>query len=80
MKTEGLLANTQTIQANSDSTSRHASVAKRIAAYAQLQKQLHHDVRTQNPDWVDAEGNSPMCDWYDRRLAKLISTVHPIRG
>lgn len=80
MKTEGLLANTQTIQANSDSTSRDASVAKRIEAYAQLQKQLHHDVRTQNPDWVDAEGNSPMCDWYDRRLAKLISTVHPIRG
>ena len=37
MKTEGLLANTQTIQANSDSTSRDASVAKRIEAYAQLQ-------------------------------------------
>jgi hypothetical protein len=80
MKTEGLLANTEIIQANSDSISRHASVAKGIAAYAELQKQLHHDLRAQKPDWVDAEGNSPMCDWYDRRLAKLIWTVHAIRA
>jgi hypothetical protein len=80
MKTEGLLANRQIIQATSDSTSRGASVAKRIAAYAELQKQLHRDLRAQNPDWIDAEGNSPMCDWYDRRLAKLIWTVHAIRA
>jgi len=24
-------------------------------------------------EWIDADGNSPMCESYDRRLAELIS-------
>jgi len=59
-------------------TSKRESATTR--SYAQLQKQLHQDVWAENPDWVDAQGNSPMCDWYDRGLAKLISTVNAIRG
>jgi hypothetical protein len=44
-----------------------------IRSYADLQEQLHHDLRVQHPEWIDSNGNSPMCDEYDRRFAELIS-------
>jgi len=30
-------------------------------------------LRAEHPEWIDSNGNSPMCDAYDRRLAELIS-------
>jgi len=42
-------------------------------SYAELHEQLHHDLRAQHPEWVDSDGNSPVLDWYDRRLAKVIA-------
>jgi hypothetical protein len=52
------------------------SLLEPIRSYAKLQEQLHHDLRAQHPEWIDSDGNGPMCDWYDRRLAELIWTVH----
>jgi hypothetical protein len=46
---------------------------RQIRSYAELQEQLHHDLRAQHPEWIDANGNSPMVDWYDQRLAELIA-------
>jgi hypothetical protein len=44
-----------------------------IRTYADLQEQLHRDLMMQHPEWIDANGNCPTCDSYDRRLAKLIT-------
>jgi hypothetical protein len=33
---------------------------------AELQGQLHDDLRAQHPDWIDTNGNNPMLDWYAR--------------
>ena len=44
-------------------------------SYAELQEQLRHDLLAQHPEWVDPYGNSPVLDWYDRRLAKVIAIV-----
>jgi hypothetical protein len=44
-----------------------------IRTYADLQEQLHRDLLAQHPEWVDANGNCPTCDSYDRRLAELIT-------
>jgi hypothetical protein len=44
-----------------------------IRTYAELQRQIHHDLRIQHPEWVKPSGDSPMCDLYERRLAKLIA-------
>jgi len=44
-----------------------------IRTYADLQEQLHRDLIAQNPGWIDANGDCPMCDSYDRRLAALIT-------
>jgi hypothetical protein len=45
----------------------------RIRTYADLQEQLHRDLMAQHPEWIDANGDCPTCDSYDRRLAELIS-------
>jgi hypothetical protein len=48
------------------------AAAGRVHTYAELQRQIHHDLRVQHPEWVKPDGDSPMCDLYERRLAKLI--------
>ena len=44
-----------------------------IRSYAELRVQLHRDLLAQHPEWIDSNGNSPIVDGYDQRLAKLIS-------
>ena len=43
-----------------------------IHSYAELQGQIHKDLRAQHPEWVEPNGNSPICDFYEQRLAELI--------
>jgi len=49
------------------------AAAGQIDTYAELQRQIHHDLRLQHPEWVKANGDSPMCDLYERRLAEQIA-------
>jgi hypothetical protein len=50
------------------------SEAKRSArTYGELQRQLHKDLLSQHPEWMDADGNCPTRDDYERRFARLIS-------
>jgi len=44
-----------------------------IRTYGDLQEQLHRDLLAQHPEWIEANGDCPTCDSYDRRLAELIS-------
>ena len=41
-------------------------------AYAELRKQIHDDLRIQHPEWVQPNGESPMCDSYEARLMELL--------
>jgi len=41
--------------------------------YGELQRQLHKDLLAQHPEWIDADGNCPTCDDYERRFARLIA-------
>jgi hypothetical protein len=44
-----------------------------VRTYPELQRQLHKDLLAQHPEWIDADGNCPTCDDYERRLAQLIA-------
>ena len=44
-----------------------------VRTYGELQRQLHKDLLAQHPEWIDADGNCPACDDYERRFARLIS-------
>jgi hypothetical protein len=43
-----------------------------IHSYAELRRQIHDDLRTQHPEWVEPNGDSPTCDAYELRLAELL--------
>jgi hypothetical protein len=44
-----------------------------VRTYGELQRKLHKDLLAQHPEWIDADGNCPTCNDYERRLAQLIS-------
>ena len=41
---------------------------------ADLQHQIHDDLRRQHPEWVLPDGESPMCDDYEARLMELLDS------
>jgi hypothetical protein len=41
-------------------------------SFTELQQQIHHDLRIQHPEWVEPNGESPMCDSYEARLRGLL--------
>jgi len=47
-----------------------------IHTYADLRKQLHDDLRIQHPEWVQPNGESPLCDSYEARLMKTLQTLN----
>ena len=49
-------------------------MARQIHTYADLMQQIHNDLRIQHPEWIQQDGQSPMCDSYEARLIKLLDT------
>ena len=43
-----------------------------LRSYTDLRKQIHDDLRIQHPEWVEPNGESPMCDFYEARLMELL--------
>jgi hypothetical protein len=46
-----------------------------IHTYTELRQQIHDDLRIQHPEWVQADGKSPMCDSYEARLMQLLDSL-----
>lgn len=46
-----------------------------VQTYRELRQQIHHDLRTQHPEWVKSDGECPLCDSYEARLMKLLDTL-----
>jgi hypothetical protein len=42
--------------------------------YTELRKQIHDDLRIQHPEWVEPNGECPVCDSYEARLIELLDT------
>jgi hypothetical protein len=48
------------------------AVPHQIDTYTELLQQIHGDLRIQHPEWVQQNGESPMCDSYEARLMELL--------
>jgi len=46
-----------------------------IHTYAELRQQIHDDLRLQHPEWVQPNGESPICDSYEARLMELLDAL-----
>jgi hypothetical protein len=55
-----------------ESLPKPVAMSQQIHTYAQLLQQIHHDLRIQHPEWVEASGESPVCDSYESRLMELL--------
>jgi hypothetical protein len=54
---------------------RPIAMSHQIHTYPELQQQIHDDLRIQHPEWVKPNGESPMCDWYETCLTKILDTL-----
>ena len=45
-----------------------------IHTVAELRQQIHQDLRMQHPEWIEPGGESPMCDFYEARLSRLLES------
>ena len=50
-----------------------ATIAAEVPGYAELQHEMHEALRAQHPEWIQLNGDSPMCDFYELRFAELLS-------
>ena len=53
-------------------------MAQEIHTYADLLQKIHQDLRIQHPEWIQQNGDSPMCDSYEARLMELLVASRPM--
>jgi hypothetical protein len=54
-----------------------AAMPDKIRSYAELREFIRVSLRIQNPQWVEPNGDSPVCDFYEARFAELIRITNP---
>jgi len=47
-------------------------VPQEAQVYVELQHQIHDALRKEHPEWVEPNGECPMCEGYESRLAELL--------
>ena len=47
-------------------------MSDKIRNYAELRELIRRSLRAQNPEWVEPNGDSPICDSYEARFAELL--------
>ena len=53
-------------------TTRSSILVAEVSGYTELQREMHDALRAQHPEWIEADGKSPMCDYYESLLAALL--------
>jgi hypothetical protein len=48
-----------------------------IHNFRELQERVREALRRQHPEWIEPGGESPLCDSYDARFAKLLAFFAP---
>jgi len=58
-----------------ESLSKPSGVSHQAHTYTELRQQIHVDLRSQHPEWIQPNGESPMCDAYEARLVELLDPL-----
>ena len=51
------------------------AMSPQIHTYSELRRQIHDDLRIQHPEWIQPNGESPICDSCESRLTELLDTL-----
>ena len=49
------------------------NASEAVQPYVQLQQQIHEALRKEHPEWIEPNGDCPMCEAYESRLAELLA-------
>ena len=52
----------------------------KIHSYTELEQQIHEDLRTQHPEWIEPNGKCPKCDEREARLKELLEALGQIES
>jgi hypothetical protein len=55
-------------------------MSDKIRSYTELWELIRVSLRVQHPEWVEPNGDSPICDSYEARFAQLLDLSHPQKG
>ncbi len=61
-------------RAKVESFSKPMAASHEIHTYAELRRQIHDDLRIQHPEWVQPNGECPMCDSYEALLIEELDS------
>src|ERR1700736_2551584 len=53
-------------------TTRSSILVAEVPGYAELQREMHDALRAQHPEWIEMDGKSPTCDYYESLFAQLL--------
>ena len=42
---------------------------------AELRQQIHEDLRTQHPEWIEPTGECPKCNEHEARLREMLDAL-----
>jgi hypothetical protein len=59
-------------RATLESSTKPMAAPHQIHTYTELLQQIHDNLRIQHPEWVQPNGESPMCDSYEACLMELL--------
>jgi len=54
-------------------------MSDKIRSYTELRALIRVSLRNQNPEWVEPNGDSPLCDSYEARFAELLGLLGPAK-
>jgi hypothetical protein len=58
-----------------ESVTKPSGVPHQAHNYTELRQQIHDDLRMQHPEWIQPNGECPMCDAYEARLVELLDPL-----
>jgi hypothetical protein len=50
-------------------------MSDKIRSYAELREFVRISLRIQHPEWVEPNGDSPICDSYQARFTELLGLI-----
>ena len=56
------------------------AMSHKVHTYADLLQQIRNDLRIQHPEWIQQNGESPVCDSYEARLMELLFASMPVES
>jgi hypothetical protein len=56
------------------------AMSDKIRSYSELREFIRVSLRIQHPEWIEPNGDSPVCDSYEARFAEILGLSDPRRN